>query len=194
MKMNRFFIALSAAALLSSCTDDDLFPSFSPNVPPPQLPSGVTSFELCDDGDDFPISQLPAAVFDYLNSEFPGWEIEEADIYNQSGDVYYGVEIEKGSQDVEILFTADGQYVSHGPEDDDDQDIAISNLPQEILDYIAANFPDHNIDEANIEVEYGQWFYEVELEKPGSDDCEWELYFNGNYEFVCLDDDDDCDD
>lgn len=202
MNLNKLFMLLGVALIASSCSlldDDNGAPVFS-LLQPPQLPSGVSSFSPCDDdGEDISQSLLPTSVLDYIADQFPGWEIDDVERYEQNGQVFYGLELEQGSDEIDILFAADGTYISHGSDNDDDQYVPLNQLPQEILDYIATNFPDYIPKEAEIETEYGQSFYEVEIKKPGTD-CELDLYFDGNNVFICYEDDcddhddDDCDD
>ena len=115
------------------------------------------------------------------------------DRYLENGDVRFGVELDSLNLEYELLFDASGSLISSGP-DNDDTYISISDLPQEVLDYLEAEFPGMAIDEVSIDVEYGLEFFEVEL----YDDLE--VYFSIDGIFVCSensdgnDDDDDGDD
>jgi len=56
---------------------------------------------------------------------------------------------------VELIFDADGKFLGRADDDDnddkDDEDIEVSELPQAILDYIATNYPNNTIIEAERE-------------------------------------------
>lgn len=96
-------------------------------------------------------SELPQNILDFLDEYFPGLQIEEAELENNGN---YEIELEG---DIELIFSADGEFLGMAEdENDDDQgededDIDPADLPQVILDYIAANYPDASIIEAEIE-------------------------------------------
>ncbi len=107
-----------------------------------------------DDDDDFgdediAPGDLPADVLDFIATYFPGTTIEEAERENNGN---YEIEL---SNDVEIIFDADGTFLGRADDDDnddkDDDDIEVSELPQVILDYIATNYPNNTIIEAERE-------------------------------------------
>lgn len=117
-----------------------------------------------DDGDDdfgdedIAPGDLPADVLDFIATYFPGTTIEEAERENNGN---YEIEL---SNDIEIIFDADGTFLGRADDDDnddkDDEDIEVSELPQVILDYIATNYPDNTIIEAEREDDNG---FEVTL-------------------------------
>lgn len=108
-----------------------------------------------DDGDDdfgdedIAPGDLPADILDFVSTHFPGSTIEEAERENNGN---YEVEL---SEDVELIFDAEGNFLGRADDDEnddkDDDDIAISELPQVILDYIATNYPNNTIIEAEKE-------------------------------------------
>ncbi|NJW53079.1 PepSY-like domain-containing protein [Salinimicrobium oceani] len=144
-----------------------------------------------DDDDDFgdedvAAGDLPAAVRDFISTYFPNATVEEAERENNGN---YEVEL---SNDVELIFDADGNFLGRAEDDDnddrDDEDIAIDDLPQAVRDYITANYPDYSIIEAEKE---DDGTYEVTLNNG------LELHFDAQGNFLEADDhngDDDDDD
>ncbi|NRB49534.1 MAG: PepSY-like domain-containing protein [Saprospiraceae bacterium] len=133
----------------------------------------------CDDGEDIAIDSLPQAILDYLNGEYPNIEIEGAEVFYDMDQEIFGVKLANG---LEILFDENGVIIASGDENLE-VDLAIDSLLQGILDYINANFPQINIDEASIEIEYGEEFFEIDLDN-GLD-----LFFDELGDFICQDDD-----
>lgn len=144
-----------------------------------------------DDDDDFgdehlDPSELPQNIQDFIAQYFPGIGIDEAELENNGN---YEVEL---NNDVELIFDADGEFLGKGEDeddayDDDDEDVDPADLPQVILDYIADNYPDQTIIEAEKEDEG----YEVTLNNGV------ELEFDEDGVFVSAEDkngDDDDDD
>ncbi|MCC8361129.1 PepSY-like domain-containing protein [Salinimicrobium sediminilitoris] len=144
-----------------------------------------------DDDDDFgdehiAPANLPENIRDFVTTYFPGTTIEEAEIENNGN---YEIEL---SNDVELIFDADGEFLGRADDDDnddkDDDDIAVSDLPQVIRDYITENYPDNSIIEAEKEDDNS---FEVTLNNG------MELKFDSQGAFVSVDDhngDDDDDD
>lgn len=133
-----------------------------------------------DDNDDFgdediPVSELPAEIRDFVTQYFPGVTIEEAERENNGN---FEIEL---SNDVELVFDSNGEFLGRlddGDNDDrDDDDIAPSELPQVIRDYIAENYPDQTIIEAEKEDDGG---FEVTLDNG----VELEFDAQGNLEEV----------
>lgn len=146
-----------------------------------------------DDDDDFgdediAPGDLPANIRNFIATHFPGTTIQEAERENNGN---YEIEL---SNDVKLIFDADGNFLGRADDEDnddkDDEDIAISDLPQLIRDYITANYPDNTIIEAEREDDNT---YEVTLNNGV------ELKFDADGNFVSAedhngDDDDDDDD
>jgi len=85
------------------------------------------------------VSDLPAAITDYITANYAGATIESAGLTN-SGNYTLHVKNADGTS-VGLIFDADGNFVSqkshgkvHGT------DVAIANLPTAITDYITANY------------------------------------------------------
>lgn len=112
---------------------------------------------------------LPEAVLDYLEENYPDEEIEEIH-FNDRRQVYV-VELEN---DIILIFDAEGNFLErreddedgnrHGDRDHDDEhgnEIDPSELPQAILDYLSQNYPNEAIEEAYYNEE--REVYKVEL-------------------------------
>ena len=108
-----------------------------------------------DDGDDdfgdenIAPGDLPVNIRNFITTYFPGATIEEAERENNGN---FEIEL---SNDVELIFDADGNFLGRADDDDnddkDDDDIEVSELPQVIRDYIATNYPNNTIIEAERE-------------------------------------------
>ena len=186
--MNRLLFLLGTLLCLAlpSCEKFDV-----PTLTPPEPSS---SFDLqispCDDGESIDISQIPQAIIDFLDENYPNSNISDADIHQFVNNVLaYAIELD---DDLEILFDQNGLVISasNSDWDDDDDDIAIADLPASIIEYISTNYPNATIDEAEFDDFYGTTYIEVELDQ--FDDLE--LYFTIDGQFLCLDDSDDDDD
>ena len=58
------------------------------------------------------ISELPAAVVNYINENYAGFEIEEAESVDANGSTTFEVEIEgSNDQELELIFDADGNFL-----------------------------------------------------------------------------------
>ncbi len=144
-----------------------------------------------DDDDDFGDEEiapadLPLEIREFISTYFPGTTVEEAERENNGN---YEVEL---SNDVELIFDADGNFLGRAEDDDDDdrddEDIAVDDLPQAVRDYIAANYPNNSIIEAERE---DDGTYEVTLNNG------LEIHFDAQGNFLEADDhngDDDDDD
>ncbi len=142
-----------------------------------------------DFGDEYlTLSEIPENILDFIEDNFPGVQIDEAERENNGN---YEIELEN---DVELIFSSNGEFLGQAEdenEDDfDDDEIDPADLPQNILDYLSANYPDNIIIEAEIEDD-GE--YEVTL------DNGVELEFDADGNFISAedgngDDDDDDDD
>ncbi|TRO65255.1 PepSY-like domain-containing protein [Christiangramia sabulilitoris] len=121
---------------------------------------GIDDDENEDFDDEYiPVEEIPQNILDFINSNFPGIEIDEAERENNGN---YEIELEN---DVELIFDANGNFLGRAEDeneddDEDDEDIDPANLPQNVLDYISENYPDNTIIEAEIEDDGG---YEVTL-------------------------------
>ncbi len=66
------------------------------------------------------ISDLPAGVMDAIKSTFEGYTADEAEMVETAdGEVKYEVELKKGKEELEVLFSFDGSVLSRELEEDD---------------------------------------------------------------------------
>lgn len=148
---------------------------------------GIDDDDTDDFGDeDIAPGDLPEKIRNFITTHFAGTTIEEAERENNG---HFEVEL---SNDVKLIFDADGNFLGRADDEDnddkDDDDIAVSELPQVIKDYIAENYPDNTIIEAEREDDDS---FEVTLNNG------MELKFDAEGNFVSVDDhngDDDDDD
>jgi len=145
-----------------------------------------------DDDDDctetsIAISDLPQAARDYITANYAGQNIQEAYKKDCKGTIKYEVEL---SNDVEILFDANGQFLKEEKDDGGDNndkgsnknEVAINatDLPQAVQTYIATNYAGKTIAKAykTTDAAGATTGYEVEL-NDGT-----EVYFDANGAFV----------
>lgn len=132
-----------------------------------------------DDGDDkfgdeeYPPANLPQNILSFIATNYPSASIEEAEKENNGN-----FEI-KLSNDVEIIFDAEGNFLGQatdelGDDDKDDEDIEVSDVPQIIMTYINENYPGLSIVEAEYE---SNGNYEITL----SDGTELKFADNGKF-------------
>ena len=117
-------------------------------------------------------SSLPQNILDYITSTYPGVTIREAEVEdNNNFEVYL-------SNGLELVFDQDGNFLGIDEDSDDDfgdEHLTVSEIPQNILDFIEDNFPGAVIDEAEKE---NNGNYEIELEN------DVELIFSSSEEFL----------
>lgn len=107
-----------------------------------------------EEWEDIDTADLPQAIIDYVTANYPDAEIDEAGKCLENGD--YMVELDNG---LILVFDKDGNFLEAW-EDDEDEDwdeIDAADIPQAILDYVAANYPTAIIDEAAINGEDGSF-------------------------------------
>ncbi len=164
-KLKIFGIFLGGLVLVSSCSNDD-------NATTETQPDLTARFFNADVY--VSVSSLPQPILDYVSSNYPDVTIREAELEdNNNFEIYL-------SNGLELIFDANGNFL--GIDDDETEDfgdeyIPISEIPQNILDFITANFPGVGIDEAEKE---NNGNYEIELEN------DIELVFDANGNFLGL--------
>lgn len=180
MKKVIFFALLALSILSTGCAEwidwdvngghsgDDQYVGISP----------------CEWGDDIHLDSLPQTILDYLNTEFANIEIDDAEVFFDEGQMRYGIRLGNG---MEILFDENGVVISSG-DDDNEVPVAVDSLLQSILDYVGDNFPGISISDASIEIEFGDIYFEIEL------DNDIDLYFDHLGNFLCQDDEGEHDD
>lgn len=72
-------------------------------------------------GREISVSLLPKAVSDAVKKEFPGYKIDEAEkVETAQRKVMYEIEIQKGSDEWDVLLSSDGKIVKKEKEEDGD--------------------------------------------------------------------------
>ncbi|MCC7224699.1 MAG: PepSY-like domain-containing protein [Chitinophagales bacterium] len=141
---------------------------------------GVTVSSSSDDS----VEQIPDAIAAYLAANYADVVVLYVEDENDEDNPAIAFEAHL-ADGTEIYFDADGGFLfAESADDDDDINIDPATLPTAILDYLAANYPDMTIEEANMEDGGG---YEVEF---GGG---FNLYFDANGNFLGLDSDEDND-
>ncbi len=117
------------------------------------------------------VDNLPQSILDYISTNYPNETILYAEEDQEDGMLIYEVHLTGG---YELEFDSSGNLLEV------EQNIPLSDLPQAIIDYVNANYPDNFIDEAEFEFENGQQVYKIKL------DNDIELYFDldGNFLFM----------
>ena len=136
---------------------------------------GVLSFQSCSNDEEvknevdlnaiafkadvhIQTSTLSQKILDYITGTYPNLTIVEAEVEDNQN-----IEITL-SDGTELVFDSAGNFLGEANDQDDDfgdHHVNISDLPQNIKDFIAANYPGISIDEAEIE---NNGNYEIELE------------------------------
>jgi len=69
------------------------------------------------------VADLPVAVVTYINDNFPGETIEEAESFDSATEgTGFIVEVETASAEFEVFFDADGNFIRQEEETEDDDD------------------------------------------------------------------------
>jgi len=143
----KLFFILAAILTFTSCSKDSDSGSTNPlNSTVIRADSSINT------------ATLPQAVLDYISTNYPDVTVKKSEIEDNGN---YEVKLNNG---VELIFDAEGAFL--GVDDDggnnfDDTHLNISELPQISLDFIATNYPNESIDEAELE---NNGNYEIELE------------------------------
>ena len=184
--MKKMILAILAMATLWSFNSCELINNEDDNggTPFSSVFNDNLLYTPCEEDLDITADELPDAIFAYLESNYPGFEIDDLDQYLENGDQRFGLEIDYQDQEIELLFNAEGELISSGP-DTDDVYVDDDQLPQAALDYLNIKFPNAAIEEVSIEVEYGIEFFDVDLSN-GVD-----VYFTADGTFACSEEDDD---
>ena len=126
------------------------------------------------------VATLPQTILDYIAANYPNETIVASEIEDNGN---YEVNL---SNNVELIFDANGTFLGIDDDSNDnygDSYINPADLPQVILDYVATNYPNNFIDEAELE---NNGNYEVEL----NDDTVLIFDADGNFLGIGADEDD----
>ncbi len=167
MKISKYLFPVVAITMcLSSCSEDN----------PRNEVIELNSIAFFSDS-HVKTSTLPQPILTYISTNYPNVYIKEAEIEDNGN---YEIELSNG---LELVFDADGTFL--GIDDDNDNDfgdvhLSPSDLPQNILTFIATHFSQYSITEAEKE---NNGNYEVELNN-GT-----ELIFNSEGVFLGIGED-----
>lgn len=186
--MKKMIVAMLAMATLWSFNSCELIDNEDDNGGTPF--SSVFNDDLpytpCEEDLDITADELPDAIFAYLESNYPGFEIDDLDQYLENGDQRFGLEIDYQDEEIELLFTAEGNLINAG-EDGEEVTVDVDQLPQAAQDYLDMEFPNAAIEEVSLELDYGYEFFEVSLSN------QVEVYFTADGTFACSEEDDEDD-
>lgn len=119
---------------------------------------------------DSVVTEYPLAITEYVSQNYPATTIEEVALLE---DGTYEVDLADG---LELLFDASGQFIEEIMEEEEEEDeMEVTDYPASIDDYIRLNYPDAVIDEVELEDDGS---YEVEL------DNDVELLFDADGNFL----------
>lgn len=130
----------------------------------------VSYLTSCDDDDDLSTSEVPSAVLTTFNLMYSDavstkWEKDtnyyKAEFYNSAGN------------EVDAWFIADGTWIRS------ETDILPADLPQAVQNYVATNYPDYYIDDAEYIQTTSSSYYLLELEAPSAPDVYLKVLENG---------------
>ena len=138
-------------------------------------------FLFADDNgtdDNILISNLPSVIITYVQTNYPGVTITEAE--QNPATLIYKLHLSNG---LELYFQGNGTFIGADTDDNGSgggNNIPIADLPQAALDYIAAVYPSATIVEAKL---LNNGNYKAEL------NTNIELIFDPNGQFLFVDDD-----
>lgn len=196
-------LALSLTVVVMSC-DEKLNEDTMPLETEEQTANGASRLKQVgtetfdtsgmDDWTEVASTDLPQAAQDYLNANYEGIEIAEG-YKTETGEFVLLMD-----NDMVIIFNADGAVIlefglealldgyddDHDDEDEEWDEIPLDSLPQSVLDYVAANYPNSTIEEAVSCPDNGHIIVFLDTDEA--------LEFDADGNFVGLLDEDDWDD
>ena len=117
------------------------------------------SFSGCEDDDS--LITLPDGVLNYISANYPSYTIDESEQELACDNTtVYEVELEDGSNEIELTFDTESNFLYSEIE------IKDSDLPTTVTSSISTNFPNHSLDDEADEMTMadGSIQYEVEVE------------------------------
>jgi hypothetical protein len=170
--MKIFKISLNLLVLLlilQSCSDNE-------NTPETDLNAVAFTADV-----HVSTSTLPQNILDYIMDNYSGLTIIEAEIEdNQNFEITL-------SNESELIFDSQGNFLGEDTDENNDfgdVEVDISELPQNIIDFVNQYYPGIDIEEAELE---SNGNYEIELEN----DVELIFDTNGNFLGQAQDENDD---
>ena len=107
-------------------------------------------------------NRLPAAITEYINTNYPEWIIDDVDLIRTPSEIFYEIELKKlGEYDVTIIIKEDGTLINSfiDIDDDDDDDINASAVPQAVKETFNSLYPTA----VRVEWEKERQIYEAEF-------------------------------
>ncbi len=166
------FLVVLASLIISACTKYTEFNDASIN--PTQEEIAEVSGSTISSSMDNDVVQFPSEIQDYLNDFYPNNFIINVAIEENEEELVYEVTL---NNNLNLSFDEDGNYqnIENEEEEEEDEDederILVSELPQNIIDYINANYPNIAIEEVELN---SNGTYEVALIN------DIELYFDAD--------------
>lgn len=146
--------------------------------------------------DDITPGNLSEEIRDFIDANYSDYRIDDAHIEDYCNDnQVYEIELEDGpGPDIDLYFSLDNEFLFAAIE------ISVDDLPQAVLDAIAAEFPGYTIgdddgDDDDVErliFADGTVQFEVELES--NDDDDFDVIFDVDGNIICRDSNSDDDD
>ncbi len=126
---------------------------------------------------DSDFGSLPVEVTaSFKNSEYADWRVDDVDVVERAGmPVIYVLEVEKGREELELHFSADGTLRKVTVDYDDDN--YLPELPSEIADSLMKMYPGAVI----LDFDYERNAYEVEIRHENMDK---EVFFGKDFKYL----------
>lgn len=134
-----------------------------------------------DDNDDDEIDDLPENILEYIDSNYPNYEIEEAELEELcDSTMAYEVELEDGEDDLELFFDLDGNFLYSEIE------ASFSDLPAAVVTALETTYPDYTIDNDEVYIlEFANGTIQYEVELYGSNNEELEVILSADGSIIC---------
>ena len=111
---------------------------------------------------DIRFEELPLPIQTAFNtSEYSSWQKEDVDMIERPEmETLYVIEVEKGQEEYDLYYSADGMLIKAEPDSDNSNGNYLPQvIPNEIKEYIATNYPQAKI----IETDFENGRYEVDI-------------------------------
>ncbi len=131
------------------------------------LIGAMLTFTACDNDDE---PTIPDSVTNSFMEKYPGRHVYDWD-YDHG--IYKG-DFRNDGAEAEAWFYPDGTWVRT------ETDIDPGNLPEPVISYVTANYPNHHIDDADYVETPASVFYELELEQGNKSDIHLNISPEGN--------------
>ena len=122
---------------------------------------GLTGFAVSEDEKESKIAldKVPKAVLDAVSEEFPNAKLEVAETVDDDGETLYEVELKEAGRSIDVLLDDEGEIYEI------EKEIAVGDLPKEVIGALNAKYPGAKIEEAEEVTEYEDDEEEADEEK-----------------------------